>query len=112
MRTGVLLYDVGTGGAGRHLGMPIRSVRGMAFSPDGRLLAASSDLHHEILLWDLAARPERAAAGSRIARDQPGVRPRWPAPGLGGIGDRAILLWDLATGRPRRRLGVPPGPCF
>ena len=26
------------------------------------------------------------------------------------MSDEAIVLWDLATGRPRRRLGVPPGP--
>ena len=28
----------------------------------------------------------------------------------GAMSDGAIVLWDLATGRPRRRLGVPPGP--
>ena len=40
--------------------MPIRWVKGLAFSPDGRTLAASSYLDHEILLWDLAAGRERA----------------------------------------------------
>jgi WD40 repeat protein len=53
----IFLYDVKSGGAAHPLGMPIRDVcfKGLAFSPDGRILAASSYLHHEILLWDLAA---------------------------------------------------------
>src|SRR5262249_5251531 len=58
----IFLYDVKAGGAGRPLGMPIRCVcvKGLAFSPDGRTLAASSYLNDEILLWDLAAGRELA----------------------------------------------------
>src|SRR5262249_19397763 len=55
----ILLYDARAGGAGRPLGMPIREVHRLAFSPDGRTLAASSYLDREILLWDLAAGRER-----------------------------------------------------
>ena len=56
----IFLYDVEAGGAGHPLGMPIQCGKGLAFSPDGRTLAASSYLDHEILLWDLAAGRERA----------------------------------------------------
>ena len=49
------------GRRGRGIPWGCRSVgKGLAFSPDGRTLAASSYLHHEILLWDLAAGRERA----------------------------------------------------
>src|SRR5262245_36426098 len=56
----ILLYDLNAGGAGHPLGIPIREVKAIVVSPDGRSLAASSSLHHEILLWDLAAGRERA----------------------------------------------------
>ena len=49
-----LPVDVGAGGAGHRLGMPICFVSGLAVSPDGRLLAAASSLDHEIVVWDLA----------------------------------------------------------
>ena len=60
LESDILLYDVRSGGAVHPPGLPIRDVKGLAFSPDGRTLAASSYLHHEILLWDLAAGRERA----------------------------------------------------
>jgi WD40 repeat protein len=107
----ILLYEFRAGGAGRPLGMPIRYVKGLAFSPDGRILAASSYLDHEIVLWDLAAGRERARLRGH---DSPVIRLAYAPDGRslasGGQSDEAIILWDLATGQPLRRLGVPPGP--
>src|SRR5262249_19945091 len=56
----ILLYDAGTGGTGHPLGIAIAEVKALVISPDGRTLAASSSLHHDIFLWDLAAGRERA----------------------------------------------------
>jgi WD40 repeat protein len=107
----ILLYDLATGERRRALGMPIRDVRGLAFSPDGRTLAASSAHDHEIVLWDLAAGRERTRLRGH---ESPVLRLAFAPDGRslasGGQGDRMIVLWDLAAGRPRRRLTVPPGP--
>ena len=106
----IFLYDLRAGGAGHPLGMPIRGTKGLAFSPDGRTLAASSYLHHEILLWDLAAGRERARLrGHESPVISLAFAPDGRSLASGGMSDAAIILWDLATGRPRRRLGVPPG---
>ena len=101
--------------------------KGLAFSPDGRTLAASSYRRSR----DPPLGPRRGAgagpaAGPRVPRDQPGVRPRWPVPGLGGPwrrGDRPLGprhgpaataagraagagdLPGLLAGRPLARLG-------
>ena len=98
----ILLYDLRSGGAGHPLGMPIRWAKGLAFSPDGRTLAASSYLHDEILLWDLAAGRERARLRGH---ESPVIclafAPDGRSLASGSERDQAIFLWDLATGRPR-----------
>lgn len=53
----LFLYRIGEDGAEHPLAMPIRRPSSLAVSPDGRVLAASSYLDPEILLWDLAAGP-------------------------------------------------------
>ena len=106
----LFLYDVGAGGAGHPLGMPIRLFSGLAVSPDGRLLAASSSLDHEILLWDLAAGRERARLrghGSPVL--SLAFAPDGRSLASGAARDGAIILWDLASDRPRRRLDVLRG---
>src|SRR5262249_24284840 len=51
----VVLFDLGRGGPGRLLGIPVRETKDLRFSPDGRTLAISSHLSPEIILWDLEA---------------------------------------------------------
>jgi dipeptidyl aminopeptidase/acylaminoacyl peptidase len=107
----ILLYDLGARGAGQALGMPIRFANALAFSPDGRILAASSYLDHEILLCDLAAGRERTRLrGHESSVTCLAFAPDGRSLASGGESDRAIVLWDPATGRPRRRLDVPPVP--
>src|SRR5262249_58174662 len=97
--------------AGHPLGIPIREVKTLVVSPDGRTLAASSSLHHEILLWDLAAGRERARLGGH---DSPVVRlafaPDCRSLASGARSDTAILLSALAPGRPPRRPRRPRRP--
>jgi Tol biopolymer transport system component len=110
---GIRLYAIGAGEAGRPVGMPIRSVNSLVLSPDGRLVAASSNLSEEILLWDLAAGREHARLrghGSPVI--SLAFAPDGRSLASGSQSDGAILLWDLATSRPGRRLGVPPRPVF
>ena len=106
----ILLYDVGAGGPGHPLGMPIRDVKTLAISPDGRTLAASSYLHPEILLWDLAAGREHARLrGHASPVISLAFAPDGRSLASGSMGEPVILVWDLATGQPRRRLSVPSG---
>ena len=56
----ITLCDLETEGAEDPLKMPIANTTTLAFSSDGRILAAASRLTDRILLWDLAARRERA----------------------------------------------------
>jgi WD40 repeat protein len=107
----VLLYDVRAGGEGRPVRMPIVASKALAFSHDGRILAASSYLDHEVLLWDLAAGRELARLrghGSPVI--SLAFAPDDRSLASGAASDEAIVLWDLASGRPQRRLVVPKGP--
>jgi WD40 repeat protein len=103
-------YDLNDGGAGRPLGMPIRDIKALTVSSDGRTLAASSYLDQEILLWDLATGRER---GRLETQEYPGPNLAFAPDGRflasGGMRDPAIIVWDLSTGQPRLRLSVPPG---
>ena len=72
----ITLCDLETEGAEDPLKMPIASTTTLAFSSDGRILAAASRLTDRILLWDMAARRERACfAGthprSSVSRSRP-----------------------------------------
>jgi WD40 repeat protein len=107
----IRLFDLKTAGPERRLGMPICCVRALAFSPDGQTLAATSNLHNDIVLWDPGAGRERgvlrgfASPVIRIA-----FSPDGQSLASGAITDNAILIWDLATGRQRLRLNVTCGP--
>jgi WD40 repeat protein len=109
----IFLFDVEAGGAGRPLGIPISfsSVKGLALSPDGQTLAASSHLNHEILLWDLAAGREVARLrGHESPVLSLAFAPDGRSLASGSHSDEAIILWDLASGRPQWRLSVPRKP--
>ena len=108
---GVILYDLQSPNAKHVPGMPVGGVNALVFSPDGRMLAASSSLHREVFLWDIGAGRERArlrghassVACLAIARDGRSLA-------SGGQYDGTIIIWDIATGRPRHRLDAPGGP--
>jgi WD40 repeat protein len=125
----IILCDPRFKDAGHPLGMPIRQVGTLAFSPNGGILAATSSLHDEIVLWDLAGGRERmrlrghasvvsslafapderwlakASAVSSLTFSPDG---RWLA--SGGRVDGMVIVWDLATGRPQQKLSGSPGP--
>jgi WD40 repeat protein len=105
----ITLCDLETEGAEDLLKIPIPDVTALAFSPDGRILAAASRLTDEVLLWDLAARGERARlrGHSSPARSLAFAPDGRSLASGGGIRDQAIIVWDLATGGRRLRLETP-----
>jgi WD40 repeat protein len=104
------LYNPSAGGEGHPLGMPIRDVNALAFSADGRTLAASSYLHHDILLWDVAAGHELLRLqGHESSVNCLAFAPDGRSLASGSMNDPVIFVWDLATRRPLRRLEAHPG---
>jgi WD40 repeat protein len=89
---------------GVHQGSPAHS---LAFSPDGRVLAAGS-AHGGVGLWD-------AASGRELLPTHQGPL-SWMAVAPDGRtltttgADLTVRQWDLATGRQQRQSLLPPGP--
>jgi WD40 repeat protein/DNA-binding SARP family transcriptional activator len=99
--TGVTLWNATTGDEVRTLRGPEIKLANLAFSPDGRWLAATSDLIDVIPVWDVASgQLERALAGHEdavhavsFARDGRLLSAGW---------DGTARIWDVTTGRHER----------
>ena len=83
----------------------VRPVDGpLAFSPDGRTLAATGD-RQSLHFWELATGKDRLATSEAHLGDV--VALACPADGktlVSGSRDRTVRIWDLATGRSTRML--------
>ncbi len=109
--TGVIVRDLQSDEAMRRLPVPLDSSWIVAYSPDGRTLAVTTDRDGRIVLWDLAA--------GRVART---LHAPGPVASLafssdghslasgGGQSNPSLILWDLDTGRRRLCLNVEGGP--
>ncbi|MFI9583955.1 helix-turn-helix domain-containing protein [Streptomyces sp. NPDC052236] len=90
------LWDPVTGRKLRTLTVPDGSVRGMAFSPDGRSVAAASPA--AVRVWDVATGRTRFTSRSDPQAVAFGPDGRTVAAvSLNGL----VRVWDVATGRPR-----------
>jgi RNA polymerase sigma factor (sigma-70 family) len=79
-----------------------RSAGAVAYSPDGRFLAAT--YQGEVGLWDLAARTEvwrLKAKGGPLTHPAFSRDGKWLAAGDGPC----VSIWDLSTGQPRHDFG-------
>jgi WD40 repeat protein len=92
---------------GRPVGSPLRAdtgrnngVNGVAFSPDGRLLA-TADSNGTVELWNLASGKLAAALGADAGSEVNGVAFSPDGKLLAsGYNDGTVRLWNPATGRP------------
>jgi WD40 repeat protein len=92
------LWDVATGKDLATLGGYVEGVRCVAFSPDGKTLAAGA-VGSELKLWEVATGKERAdlkghGAGVLSVAFHTGGRLL-----ASGYGDETVNLWDLAAGK-------------
>jgi len=93
------LWDVTTR---RPLGQPLSdgrgAVAGLAYSPDGRILAAGQG--RVVVLWDIATR--RPAGQPLVGATRAIASVAFSPDGrtLAVVGGRSVVLWDVATRRP------------
>src|SRR5262249_56914507 len=101
----IVLYHAGTGKELRRLALPAvpRPVVGtLAFSPDGKTLAAASGTDVLVRRWDVATGRELPPLGSHgggltcLAYSADGQSL------AAGCLDRVVTVWETATGRVRR----------
>jgi WD40 repeat protein len=113
----VRLWNARTGEAEATFDGPTGKVEDLAFSSDGKLLAAAGFTYvldenkqpsprREFKIWDTASRKETSALPRTIGP----VEGMAFSPGgdtLAVAGGKAVHLWDLATGKERRTLPRP-----
>jgi WD40 repeat protein len=98
----VLLCDLDREGRGRHLGIPVRQVSALRFSPDGRTLAVSSFGSPQIILWDIETGRERMRLLGHSAYVLTlAFAPDGRSLSSGSGAAPEVVIWNLATGRPR-----------
>ncbi len=102
-RGDIKLFDTDTGAEQRALTSAIMDqVQALAFSPDGLALASAGE-KGRIMLWDVARRTAKMAAGHTQPLNSVAVSPDGKTIATTSYGETAFL-WDRATSKPLRQL--------
>ncbi len=104
---GIPIFDLAAGRSRIILNEEISCSRALAFSPDGRSLAALTARDGEILLWDLSAGRVRTRLRGRFSALDLAFSPDGRSLAAGEGGERRVTLWDLETGQARSIFGKP-----
>jgi hypothetical protein len=94
----VKVWATATGREVQTCKVPLPLVRGVAFSPDGRLLACAGR-DSRVRLWDLAGSREARPLTGHAARDLTAVAFSPDGRRLVSADDDTVRLWDVATGQ-------------
>jgi WD40 repeat protein len=100
----VRIWDVSTWHRRAQFQEYIGPGRTLAFSPDGRTLATGNGIIGEVTLWDAAT--GRQLRSFPAAHHIPIYCVAFSPDGrtlASGSGDGTVILWDVASGRPRRQ---------
>jgi WD40 repeat protein len=100
------MWDVASGKSLATADGPGRSIEAVVFSPDGKSLACSS--RNAVLVWDIGSSKlsHRLEDASQICTLGYSPDGKLLAGGESGL-ERALRLWDTATGKPLRPLTTP-----
>jgi WD40 repeat protein len=104
--SGRLVYRLGEGYPRiKNVALIARGVHAVAFTPDGKALAAGGEYDNNIRLWDLATgKPLREFVGHTGPVAAVEVTPDGKTLASAGQWEPALRVWDVATGQPRRLL--------
>ena len=111
IEVGISIWDRKKDGWEQSELLPQKGVRTMAFSPDGRSLAAASHGSTQVVVWDRTERREKMILTSHLPVLSLAFSPDGRYLASGERGDRpSIYVWDLETGHARLVLGGVVGP--
>ena len=108
--SGIRIFDLARGGSRLRLDLPISRTRNLVFSPDGGILAATTENPGEIVLWDLDAARTRTKLYGRFAALSLAFSPDGRCLAVGGKDEMTVTVWDLETGRSRTIWRESAGP--
>jgi WD40 repeat protein len=112
----ITFWDVATGKVVRQAGWkfqsPASAIRGIAFSPDGTMLAsAGGHAKANLLLWDVQTGKWLRSFTGHTFTDVVAFSPdgKMLATGSSGSWEDTVRLWEVETGRERQRFRANPG---
>jgi hypothetical protein len=114
--TSVTLWDVADPSRPHRIGSPLTgytsAISGLAFSPDGAILAAAGGLNDTVVLWDVADPARPLQIGSPLTSQNSVSSVAFSPDGsmlAVGSGDGQTMLWDVAYPQQPMPIGDPLG---